>query len=436
MRVLHIIQRYWPARGGAEAYLHEISARLVAEGHQVTIATTDSQDFELFWDPSRRRIPEPEGYRDGVRILRFPVRHFPFPQLAYPAWRRLLWIFSSLRLVPVALIQRLARYTPWVPDLWRWLEQTEEPFDLVAGMTICFEPLLEAGLRFAHRRGIPFVIYPLTHLGAGPRPAADPLSRFYTMRHQVALVQASNAVVAQTPTEQAFYVQQGVLSERILVAGPGVNPEEIVGGDGQRFRSRHGIRGALVASISNLSYDKGTFHLVEAMRRLHQQGREITLALAGTVLQPFRRYWERLSPDDRRGILLLGPISQEEKRDLLAACDIFAMPSRTDSFGIVYLEAWLCRRPVIAARTWGVTDVVQDGEDGLVVPFGDVETLAEALAFLMDRPDLRDAMGRKGEQKVLSLHTWDQKYPLVRDLYIRLTEENRAHSPHRPPVSP
>lgn len=420
MRVLHIIQRYWPACGGAEAHLHEISARLAAEGHSVTVATTNSLDFELFWDPSRCRIPEPEGCRDGVRILRFPVRHLPFPQLAYPAWRRLLWILSFLPPVPVGLSQRLARYTPWVPELWRWLKQTGEHFDLVAGMTICFESLLEAGLRFARQRGIPFVIYPLTHLGAGPRPGADSLSRFYTMRHQVALVRASDAVIAQTSTERAFYIQHGVPSERILVAGPGVNPGEVIGGDGQRFRSRYGIRGALVASISNLSYDKGTFHLVEAIRYLRRQGREVTLALAGTVLQPFRRYWDRLNREDREGILLLGPINHGEKRDLLAACDVFAMPSRTDSFGIVYLEAWLYRKPVIAARTWGVTDVVQDGEDGLIVPFGDVTALAEAIAFLMDHPDLRDAMGRKGEQKALSLHTWDRKYPLICDLYLRL----------------
>jgi glycogen(starch) synthase len=420
MKILHIVQRYWPARGGAETLLHEISARLVADGHQVTVATTDALDFELFWDPSRRRIPEPEGWRDGVRILRFPVRHLPFPQLAYPAWRRLLWILSHLRPVPVGVLQWLSRYTPWVPDLRRWLEQTDEPFDLVAGMTICFEPLMEAGLRFARRRGIPFVAYPLTHLGAGPRPGADALSRFYTMRHQVALVRASDAVVAQTPTERAFYIQQGVPPERILVAGPGVNPEEVVGGDGARFRARHGIRGTLVASISNLSYDKGTFHLVEAIRRLRQQGNAVSLALAGTPLQPFRRYWERLPLEARQGIYILGPVSDEEKRDLLDACDIFAMPSRTDSFGIVYLEAWLYQKPVIGARTWGVTDVIQHGEDGLLVSFGDVDALAEAITTLANRPGLREAMGQRGEQKVYALHTWDRKYPLIRDLYLHL----------------
>ena len=56
MRILHIVQRYWPAYGGAEAYLGELSARLAADGHQVTVATTDALDFELFWNPGARRI--------------------------------------------------------------------------------------------------------------------------------------------------------------------------------------------------------------------------------------------------------------------------------------------------------------------------------------------------------------------------------------------
>ncbi len=420
MRILHIIQRYWPARGGAEAHLGEISRRLAAEGHQVTVATTDAWDFELFWDPRCRRLAELGTYRDGVHILRFPVHHLPLPGLAYPAIRRLLWMFSWLRSIPVRWLFRLARFTPWVPGLWRWLDSTSERFDIVAGMTICFEPLLEAGFRFARRRGVPFVVYPLTHLGAGSEPGKDALSRFYTMRHQIELVRQSDVVIAQTPTERTFYIQHGVPPERILVAGPGVNPENVMGGHGERFRSRYGAHGPLVASISNLSYDKGTFHLIEAIRRLRREGRDVVLALVGTVLQPFQRYWEKMAPEDREGILLLGQIDHDEKRDLLAACDVFAMPSRTDSFGIVYLEAWLYRKPVIAARTWGVTDVVQDGEDGLVVPFGDVEALARAIAFLLDRPDLRETMGTKGAQKVMSLHVWDQKYPLIRDFYVRL----------------
>lgn len=422
MRVLHLIQRYWPARGGAESHLAELSERLVADGHDVTVATTDALDFELFWMPQRRRVGSPQERHNGVRIVRWPVRHLPLSGLAYPALRRLLWFLSAVPPLPVQPSFRLARLTPWVPDLWRWLETTDETYDLVAGMTICFEPLLEAGLRFARRRGVPFVAYPLTHFGAGPRPGHDGLSRFYTMRHQIALVQASDAVVAQTETERRFFEGRGLLADRIIVAGPGVDPVAVLGGNGERFRSRHGVHGPLVASVSSMSYDKGTVHLVEAARALWHAGRQVDLVLAGTLLEPFRHYLGTLPEADRSRLRVLGSIDDVEKRDLLAAADIFAMPSRTDSFGIVYLEAWLYRKPVIGARTWGVTDVILEGHNGRLVPFGDVPALAQTIAGLLDDPDSRLALGSEGERGVRLSHTWDLKYAAVRDLYQRLAK--------------
>lgn len=420
MRILHLIQRYWPAWGGAETHLGELSGRLAADGHRVTVATTDALDFELFWDPRGRRVASREDTHDGVRILRFPVRHLPASTLTYPGIRRLLWLLSAARPVPKGALFRLARLTPHVPDLWRWLATTDETFDLVAGMTICFEPLLEAGWRFARRRDIPFVAYPLTHLGAGARPGVDALSRFYTMRHQIALVQGAHAAVLQTPAERDFYAGHGIPLERLVVAGPGVDPPRVLGGDGAHFRRAHNLDGFLVASLSALSYDKGSVHLVEAVRQLWQAGRPVELVLAGVATAPFQAYLDTLPAAERTRIRLLGTIDETEKRNLLAAADVFAMPSRTDSFGIVYLEAWLYRTPVVGARTWGVSDVIADGEDGVLVPFGDVPALAHALSFLQDHPSVRAELGARGEQKVYRYHTWEQKYEPVRDLYGRL----------------
>lgn len=422
MRVLHVIPRYWPARGGAEQHLQEISVRLAAEGHSVTVATTDALDFELFWDPRCRRIGRREVEHRGVRVRYFPVRHLPTAPLSYPAARRVLWLLSLLPAAPIRLLEHLSRWTPRVPALWRWLASTDEPFDLVAAMGVIFEPLAAAGLRFARQRRIPFVVYPLTHLGAGPRPGADPVSRFYTMRHQIALARAADAVVAQTPTERAFYLEHGVAEERIQVIGPGVNPAEVLGGDPERFRRQHRVNEPLVAFLGHLSYDKGAIHVVEAVRALWRAGRPVELALAGGMLTPFRRYLERLPPADRRRIRVLPSVGDEEKRDMLAACDLLALPSRTDSFGIVYLEAWLYRKPVIGARTWGIGDVIADGEDGLLVPFGDSEALAQAIAFLLDHPEVRARMGAAGEAKVYRLHTWERKYPQIRALYQHLIQ--------------
>jgi glycogen synthase len=441
MRILHIIQRYWPAMGGAEAHMRELSRRLAADGHSVTVITTDVLDYEALFCSGHRRVEEREAWDGGVRILRFPVRHLPFSPLTYRAWRRLLWVLSEARPVPVGLIACLARLTPWVPGLWRWLRSTGEPFDLVAGLNICFEPLLQAGLRFARRRGIPFVCHPITHLGAGDGPGQDAVGSFYTMRHQLALVRASDAIAAQTPTERDFYIRHGVPPERIEVIGSGVNPHEIVCGasecDGARFRDRHGIGRPLVVALSAMARDKGTVQVVEAVRCLWQAGRPVELALAGAVLTPFRQYLDGLPVEDRRRIHLLGLISEEDKRGLLAAADILAMPSRTDSFGIVYLEAWLHGKPVIGARAWGVGDVIADGDDGLLVPFDDAPALAGALSYLLDHPAERAAMGARGQRKVYERHTWEIKYVQVRALYEDLVTGNRQETGFFPknPVS-
>ena len=420
MHILHIVQRYWPIQGGAEVLLHGISARLAAEGHTVTVLTSDAKDFELFWHPKADRFSEREVWHDGVRILRFPVRHLPASSLAYPAIRRLLWILSAIKPVPVAAMSYLARFTPWMPDLWRWLRETEEPFDIVGGMTITFEPLLEAGLRFARRRQLPYVVYPLTHLGAGPAPASDALSRFYTMRHQIDLVRRSDGVVAQTKAERDFYVRRGVDPARVHVVGPGFNPDDIAGGDAARFRARHHLEHPIVYMLTKMSYDKGVTHTVEAMRQLWDVGSDAHLVLAGDVLDTFDAYYATLPAAVKDRILLLGTISDEEKRDLLAAGDVLAMPSRTDSFGIVYLEAWVYGKPVVGARTWGVMDVIDDGQDGLLVPFGDVEALSQAFAYLLEHPSEAQAMGQRGREKAFGQHTWAHKYPQIRDLYLQL----------------
>ena len=173
-----------------------------------------------------------------------------------------------------------------------------------------------------------------------------------------------------------------------------------------------------------MARDKGTVQVVEAVRRLWQAGRPAELALAGAVLTPFRQYLDRLPVEDRRRIHLLGPVSDEDKRGLLAAADVLAMPSRTDSFGIVYLEAWLHGKPVIGARAWGVGDVIADGQDGLLVPFDDAPALADTLAYLLDHPAEGAAMGARGQRKVYERHTWEIKYGQIRALYESLVTDN------------
>jgi glycosyltransferase involved in cell wall biosynthesis len=161
-----------------------------------------------------------------------------------------------------------------------------------------------------------------------------------------------------------------------------------------------------------------------------------TFVMAGsTMLDKFREYYEDLPEEVRERCRWLGFISDEDKRDLLAAGQVFCMPSRTDSFGIVYLEAWLNGAPVIGARAGGVPEVISDGVDGYLVEFGDVTALANMIQFLLQRTDIAREMAKAGRRKVLADHTWDHKIARIAEIYdaairecVGASSQRRSHS--------
>lgn len=402
--------------------MQEISERLVREGHSVKVFTTDALDIELFWDPKKRRVEQQRETHCGVEIERFPVLHLPAPQISFRGTRWLMTRLSALPLDTTSLLAQMSRLAPRVPALLRALEELDGPLDVVHGMNICFEALLWPAYWAARRMGAAFIITPLTHLGEDDD---NRVRKYYTMRHQLALIAASDAVLVQTELERAYLARRGVPEERMVKAGVGVNPAAVVGGDERRFRDKYGIEGPIVFYIGTTAYDKGTFHLVEAMGRLWERGCEASLVLAGPTMDQFTAFLQAQPPAVRRRTKVLGFIPEADKKDLLAAGSIMAMPSCTDSLGIVYLEAWLYAKPVIGARAGGVPEVIDDGEDGLLVRFGDVEGLAASLARLLSDASLAARLGSRGREKVLSRYTWDHIYPVVREVYERVCRERR-----------
>jgi len=228
-----------------------------------------------------------------------------------------------------------------------------------------------------------------------------------------------------TPAEQSYYENQGLAGEKSSIVGPGIDPSEVLGGDGERFRKKHEIEKPLILYIGYLSRDKGAFDTVEALLQLGRQGIEAELALIGAISSEFQEYFDELPEIEKKIIHPLGTVEDSEKRDALSAASLLSMPSRTDSFGITYLEAWTYGVPVIAARTWGVTDVVEDGNDGIVIPFGDVSSLSEAMRSLVDHPERAIKMGERGRTKVYQEHLTDTKVRAIEKIYQDLIADRK-----------
>jgi glycosyltransferase involved in cell wall biosynthesis len=415
-RLLILCPYYVPQRSGAARHARELALRSMSDGWNVTIYTTDAFDFEYFWDRTRVRATAGSEVDAGMTVRRFPVRHLPFGKLGYFGVRRAMSWLALFPLDTTRLLMEMCLLTPWAPGLYRHLSQAPE-FDLVHAYTLPFDSFARAGLRYANSRSIPFVFTPLTHLGESER---SPVRESYTLPHQLEMSRRSDRVLAQTSIEKDYLISRGVSAERIVVVGPGVEPAGLRGGDEARLRKRLDLEGPIVLYIGVHAYDKGTLHLIEAMQRLWEQGSTANLVLAGAHFHDFELRFACLPRHAQERCLLLGPVDEAEKRDLLAAADVFAMPSRTDSFGIVYLEAWLYRKPVVGARAGGVPDVITDERDGLLVRFGDVDQLAQAIDRILNDKELARRLGRAGYEKTLAKHTWEHKHSLVRRVYEEL----------------
>jgi glycosyltransferase involved in cell wall biosynthesis len=415
MHILHVVQIYHPAPSGAARYFVEIGERLVAEGHRVTVLTTDAFDLEHFWMPGKHRIADVHDEHAGVQVHRLRVQRLPGPPILYPLIRRLMVETGRLP-GSMPLLGRMARLTPRLPELAATLAAPEfRDVTLVHSTNITLDFMLLPVAAWADQRSIPHLITPFVHLG---EPGNRQVLRYYSMPHQIDLLRRSAAVITQTGLEQDFLQRAGVPAAQMQTIGVGINPAEL-GGDGTRFRCEQHIQGPIVLSAGTAAYDKGTIHVVEAMQRLWAAGSPATWVQVGSLMDHFQHFAARLPAADRARTRILGFVPDQVRRDAFAAADLFVMPSRTDSFGIVYLEAWGRGIPVIGARAGGVPEVIRHRSDGLLVEFGDVAGLARSIAHLLNDRELARAMGELGRRKVLRELTWERKYQQVRELYVR-----------------
>lgn len=161
-----------------------------------------------------------------------------------------------------------------------------------------------------------------------------------------------------------------------------------------------------VVCVGRLCERKGQRLLVEAAARLAAKGiaLEIVLAGDGELRAELEAAAKRCAPGQT--IRITGWISSAQVREEILAARALVLPSLAEGLPVVLLEAMALRRPVLTTYVAGIPELVKPGENGWLVPSGDVEELAAALQDLLSRPteELR-AMGEAARRRVLERHS-------------------------------
>jgi glycosyltransferase involved in cell wall biosynthesis len=412
LRIAHFVQRYPPALGGSEAYFARLSQYLAERGNDVVVYTTAARDLETFWSHRGKRFPSGICKQDGITVRRYSLLHFP-------GQRHALRALSMLPVRPWQLMTMSCN--PICPRMWWDALRGSDHFDLLHASAVPYGWPLYCGLTLARRLGVPFVVTPFLHLG-DPDDPRDRTRRAYLSPAFQWLLRQSQRIFVQTNVEREALLRLNFPEKQLVLQGLGVDRETCTGGDRAAARARWRVQPGdiVVGHLANNSAEKGTTDLLRAAALAWDNGHRVRVVLAGPEMPNFRSFWQRYSRRDE--VLRLGVLSEQEKRDFFAAIDVFALPSRSDSFGLVFLEAWANSVPNVAYRAGGVPGVIRDGEDGILVRCGAHHALADALVRLCNDPALRQRLGTNGRQRLDRDFQWADKLSLVADVYQELAK--------------
>jgi phosphatidylinositol alpha-1,6-mannosyltransferase len=365
-------QDFPPTLGGIQTYALELARRfarttedflMVAPGGDATATCDRNLDFEV-----RRLGPSPELLPAvGMAVVPWIVRRRRFDRVLYCQWQ--------------------------------------------TGVISAFGPMRGPRARYAvAAHGNELLLAPAARLPTAQRAYDGLRARVLRGAQRILCVSHFTADLAR---------RAGAPPERIRVVPNGTDPERFRPLDATPLRRALGLEGRRVLlSIGRLTPRKGFDTVIEALPEVLAGAPDVAYVLAGEGED--RGRLEALARE--RGVAdrvrFLGRIDGAQVALHYNLAEVFVTPSRqegpsVEGFGIVFLEANACGKPVIGARSGGVSEAILDGETGLLVEPNDRRGLASAVLRLLGDPALGRRLGERGRQRVLAEGSWDAVHARV-----------------------
>lgn len=219
-----------------------------------------------------------------------------------------------------------------------------------------------------------------------------------------ALRNCSLVLAPSKDTAEHVASEQGVARGRIRVLPWALDPqfEALIAAGSQSAPPREFPAGRVILTVGRwLATEryKGMDTLITALPRLLTRWPEVQVVMVGTGDD--RAWLEDLAEKNgvNRHVHFLPGLNYSELAACYAACEIFALPSSGEGFGLVYLEAMACGKPVIGGAHGGAPEIIEDGVTGYLVPHGDPIQLATSIEALLADPAHAKEMGARGKRR-------------------------------------
>jgi glycosyltransferase involved in cell wall biosynthesis len=378
LNITLVFSRCCTATGGQEAYARALGDHL-AQRHNVSgIARlrdrkTPQGIFEFH---------ESEG-PGGVDRPDWRIEYLKTRPTLVPLLKQNIRLYTRPALQPLALQLLEAGYGSSLES------KLPRDIDIVHYVGAGWDAISHVSLRAARRHRAIFAVSPFVHPGSWADSLLD-----------IAFYDQADMVFVCSEYERDYLRKRGVTHANIHLTG--IAPVSSVGGNAEHFREKHKLGNRpLLLFIGRKQQYKGYHALCRAMAKIQAAVPSVCLIAIGPATEP------PFPEVDVNALLDIGKASEEEKADALAAASVFCMPSEAEAFGIVYVEAWANRLPVIAGGAPAVRELVQNGINGYRIENQNESEIAECAIRLLTDSDLRQSLGNAGYALQQKQYTWE-----------------------------
>jgi len=382
MRVALVGDEYYPDIGGASLYALELSLQLVRLGIETVVITHKH--------PGQAEEEE----IDGVKIKRVKGWVLNHPHRT----------FSPL------LFCRCYKYI------------LDEKFDVVHGLDV-YSTMALMVIPFARIFGIPCVLTCHTARGSAVQIL---LQRVLGWMFRI-----GNRLIAVSRASARFSRLLGFSEKRITVVPNGVDlscfNDKI---DAFAMREELGIGDEpLVVTALRLIKGKSPELLISAFAGVLSVVPDAKLVIAGSGREEDNLSRQIKDLNITNSVFMLGKLRKEKVAQLMAAADVFVLPSKMESFGLTLLEASAAGLPVVCANAGGVPEVFQDGFNALLYPPGDDDAMAKAIIRLLQDRELAKKISANA-METAGRFTWERTAEQTLQVYKEVLQENTSSRSH------
>ncbi|HBK86978.1 MAG TPA: hypothetical protein DDZ53_13200 [Firmicutes bacterium] len=301
--------------------------------------------------------------------------------------------------------------------LWRWLQRNLQPADVVHT-----HASLAARLA-AKQRGYPVV---LTRHTIGPDLPPGGLKPARRCLYHFVAKTFSDATIAVSEACRQRLLLEGVPESMLRLVYHGIDTQPYLAADGTAWRKQLGLADSVpvIITVARLASVKGLQYAIAASAELKNRGLPFTWLFVGQgpELASLQAQAKELGLTNE--IRWLG--FQEDIPGLLAAADVFVLPSLQEALGLVVLEAMAAGLPVIASHVGGIPELINDGQQGLLVLPADSAELARAVAPLLADKEQAARLGTAGRKRVLAQFTAENMWQQTDAVYREVMDSRRC----------